>query len=41
MHGGGSAGLFQSFLQDFAVGDLNGVLSPGAGVVGFDLGGDD
>ena len=35
MHGGRNAGLFQLFLQGFAVGDLNGVLGPGAGVVGF------
>lgn len=34
MHGSGNAGLFQLFLHDFAVGDLNCVLGPGAGVVG-------
>ncbi len=35
MHGGGYAGLIQLFLQGFPVGDLDGVLGPGAGVVGF------
>lgn len=35
VHGGGDAGLFELFLQGFAVGDLDGVLGPGAGVVGF------
>lgn len=35
VHGSGDAGLFELFLQGFAVGDLDGVLSPGAGVVGF------
>ncbi len=38
MHGGGDAGLFQLFLQGFAVRDLDGVLGPGAGVVGFNIG---
>lgn len=37
MHGGGDAGLFELFLQGFAVGDLDGVLGPGAGVVGFQV----
>ena len=41
MHGGGDADLFQMFLQRFAVEDVDGVLGPGAGVVGFNVGGDD
>lgn len=41
MHGGRNAGLFQLFLHRIAVGHLHGVLGPGAGVVGFDVGGDD
>lgn len=35
VHSGGNAGLFQLFLQRFAVGHLDGVLGPGAGIVGF------
>lgn len=35
MHGGWDACLLQFFLQGFSVGDLDGVLGPGAGVVGF------
>ncbi len=41
MHGGGDAGLFELLLQGFAVRDLDGELGPGAGVVGFDVGGDE
>ncbi len=41
MHGSGDAGLFELFLQGFAVGHLDCVLGPGAGVVGFDVGGDE
>ena len=39
MYGGGNACFSKSFLQGFAVRDLDGVLGPGAGVVGFDVGG--
>lgn len=35
VHGGRDARLFELFLQGFAVRDLDGVLGPGAGVVGF------
>lgn len=35
VHGGGDKGLFQLFLQRFAVWHLDGVLGPGAGVMGF------
>lgn len=38
MHGCGNAGLFEFFLQGFAVRNLNGVLGPGAGVLGFQIG---
>jgi hypothetical protein len=41
VHGGRDAGLFELFLQGFAVGHLDGELGPGAGVVGFDVGGDE
>lgn len=41
VHGGGDAGLFELFLQRFAVVHLDGELGPGAGVVGFDVGGDE
>ncbi len=41
MHGGRDTGLFKLFLQGFAVGHLYGVLGPGAGVVGFDVGGNE
>lgn len=39
MHSGGDAGLFELFLQGFAVRNLDGVLGPGAAVVGFQVGG--
>lgn len=38
VHGSGDAGLFELFLQGFAVGYLDGVLGPSAGVVGFQVG---
>ena len=40
VHGGGDAGLLELVLKGFAVGHLDGVLGPGAGVVRFDVGGD-
>lgn len=39
MDGGGDAGFLQALLQLVAVWHLDGVLRPGAGVVGFDMGG--
>lgn len=35
MDGGGDASMFELFLQSFAVGNLDGVLGPGASVVEF------
>ncbi len=41
MHGVGDTGLFKLLLNSFSVWYLNCVLGPGAGVVGFQVGGDD
>ena len=40
VHGGGDAGGLEALLHWVAVGHLNGVLGPDAGVVGFDVGQD-